>query len=138
MVGTCLELSVLARLLLHVEVDVAVLVASGLVVDGRIDQTQLLANTGHQVGSLGNGSIFLQRVQQAYFSRLEVVDAPIAFGKRSIGTCRLIDVAIAFEQFKCLLRQIACQQRVGHVDLVDQRQSRGVVVDKGDEEVNVL
>ena len=57
------ELAVLTRLLLHVEEEVAVVVAARLIVDGRIDQAELFADAGHKVGCLVDGGVFLQRIE---------------------------------------------------------------------------
>ena len=53
--GTRFKLAVLSRLLLQVEVAVAVVVAGNLVVDGGIGYAELLADAGHEVGSLQDG-----------------------------------------------------------------------------------
>ena len=55
--GTRLEFAVLAGLLLQVDIDVAVIVAVGFVVDSRISHAELFADTGHQVGSLTDAAV---------------------------------------------------------------------------------
>ena len=132
------ELTVLTRLLLHVEEEVAVVVAARLIVDGRIDQAELFADAGHKVGCLVDGGVFLQRIKQADLSRLVVADAPEALCKRTIGTCRLIDIAIFREDVEGLLCQIACQQRVGHVHRIDECECRRIVGHKPVHELYVL
>ena len=132
------ELTVLTRLFLHVEEEIAVVVATRLVVDGRIDQAELLTDAGHKVRCLVDGGVFLQRVKQADLSRLVVADAPEALCKRTIGTCRLIDIAIFREDVEGLLCQIACQQRVGHVHRIDECECRRIVGHKPVHELYVL
>ena len=132
------ELTVLSRLFLHVEEEVAVVVTTRLIIDGRIDQAELFADARHKVGCLVDGGVFLQRIKQADLSRLVVADAPEALCKRTIGACRLIDIAIFREDFEGLLCQIACQQRVGHVHRVDECKCRRIIGHKPVHELYVL
>ena len=45
--GTCLQLSVLSRLLLQVEIDVTIVVALLLVIESRINHTKALMDGSH-------------------------------------------------------------------------------------------
>ena len=138
LVVASLELTVLTRLFLHVEVDVAVLVATLLVVDCRIDKAELLADTGHEVWGTIDDGVLLQGIEQADLGRLIVANTPEALGQGSIGACRLVDVAIGTELLEGLLRKVARQQRVGHVGRIDECQGRGVIGHEGIQEVDVL
>ena len=138
LVASGFQLAVLSCLLLHVEIDVAVDVAAGFIVDSRIDKAELLANAGHQVGSAVDGCVALQGVEQANFSRLIVVDAPEALGKRAIGSRRLIDVAIVRENLKSALGQIAGKERVGHFVRVQQSHGGQVVTHKAVAQFRIL
>ena len=55
--GTGFQLSVLAGLLLYVQVEVAVVIAGGLVVQGSIDYAELFADAGNEVGGLIDGRV---------------------------------------------------------------------------------
>ena len=122
--GTGLQLAVLSRLLLQVEIKVAVLVAVGFVVDSGVGHAQLLIDAGHEVGRLHYGGIG-QRLVQIVECRLIVANGSAAGGQRAIGTRRLIDVAIVLEHLQRLSGQadghvtvsatIGTDQRQGHV-----------------------
>ena len=55
--GTCFELTILTGGLLQVEIEVAVIVALGLIVHRGIGHRELLADRGHQVGRLIDGTV---------------------------------------------------------------------------------
>ena len=55
--GTGLQFTVLARFFLQVDVDVAIIVAVRLVIKCRINDTELFADAGHQIGCLINGRV---------------------------------------------------------------------------------
>lgn len=65
LVGARLVVAVLARLVLQVEVEVAVVVAGLLVIDGRIDDAELLAYRGHEVGGAVDDGVLFERLLQA-------------------------------------------------------------------------
>ena len=96
-VGTGLQLPVLPRLLLQVNVDVTVIVAARLVVNRRISHRELFAYAGHEVGSLVN--LLVRECQvQVFKCQGFVIHSVIARGQRTVGTGYLIDIAITSEQ----------------------------------------
>lgn len=98
LVSTRLKIAVLTGLFLKVEVDIAVIIALMLVVDGRVDHTQLLTDRGYKVRSLRYGLILLQGIVEASQGRIVVVNLPVAGGQGAIGTGYLIHVAEGVEQ----------------------------------------
>ena len=55
--GTGLKFTILARVGHQVDIGIAVLIAAGLVVDGGVCHTELLAYARHKVGCLIDGGI---------------------------------------------------------------------------------
>ena len=111
--GTRLELAILSRGLLQVEVEVAVIVALGLIIDSRISHTELFADRSHQVGSLVD-----RRVRECLFEivkcRLIVAYLSEAGSQRTISTSNLIDIAIAFEEIEGILCEVASKHILAH------------------------
>ena len=108
--GTCFELPVLSRLLLQVQIDVAVVVALLLVVDGGVDEAQILTDRGYEVGSLLHFLVVFERVVEADERRAVVADMPETFAKRPPASCRLIHVAVSLEEVERALGQVARNQ----------------------------
>ena len=100
--GARLEFAVLAGLLLQVDIDVAVVVAIGFVVDSRISHAELFADTGNQVGSLNDAAVDEGTVQIQQ-GTLVVLHRMIARSQGTIGSRYLIDIAIGFEQQQSFL-----------------------------------
>ena len=100
--GTGLELTVLTSGLLQVEVEVAVVVALRLVVDGGIGHAELFADGSHEVGGLID-----ERVGECLFEVVErrfvVADLSETGCESTVGTGNLVDVAILFEDVQRVL-----------------------------------
>ena len=126
--GSRLKQAVLSCLLLQVEVEVTVVVALLLVVDGRIGQRQLLADRGHEIRRALYHGVALQRAPEVIDGALVILQHPVALGQRAVAASYLVDIAIAEEDIERALRQIAGQQRVGHIVDVDKLQPAAIVV----------
>ena len=94
-----LQFTVLACLLLQVYIDVAIIVALGFVVYGRIGHRQLFANAGHQVGSLMDKRVG-QRLVQILQGAIVVAHGVVAGGQGTVGTGYLVDVAVGRKQLQ--------------------------------------
>ena len=105
--GTRFQLAVLARLFLHVQIEVAVVVAGGLVVQGGIDHAELFADAGNEVGSLVDGGV-CQCLLQVFQRHHVVAHGMVARCQRAVSTGYLVDVAIVAED----VERLCCQQRV--------------------------
>ena len=125
-----LEFAVLTRLFLQVEIEVAVVVAGSLVVQGGIGHTQLFADRGHKVGSLIDGGIG-ERLVQMFEGHLIVADGMIAGGQCTMGTGNLVDVTIVLEELQGLLSQFQVAGMVGQ-RLLGLCLEIGIVVSQGD------
>ena len=82
---------------MQVEVEVPIVVAVGLVVDGGIGHTELFVDAGNEVGGLlddGVGKCLLQIIER----RLVVAQGPVTGGQCTVGTGYLIDIAEVLEQ----------------------------------------
>ena len=77
--GTRLKKAVLSGAFLHVEIDVAVVVALWFVVHSRINYAHLLAHGSHKVGGCVHSSILAKGVLQANECRLVVVYRTVGF-----------------------------------------------------------
>ena len=124
--GSRLQLTVLTGGLLKVEIQVTVIVALLLVVDGGKGHAQLLTDRGHQVGGLVD-----ERIGEGL---LEVIEGTFVVAyltetgcERSVGTGYLIDIAVLFEDIQRVLGQPACQHILVHVLGIDEFQGGQVV-----------
>ena len=104
--GTGLKLTVLTGGLLQVEVEVAVVVALRLVVDGSIGHAELFADGSHEVGSLIDERVG-ERLFEVVERRFVVADLSEAGGEGTVGTGNLVDIAVLFEDDERVLRQPA-------------------------------
>ena len=102
LVGTRLELTVLTGGLLQVEIHVAVSIALLFIIDGCIGHTELFANRGNQIGSLIDDAI-IKGLFEIVECRLVIANLPVARCQRTISTCYLIHIAIAFEYLQRIL-----------------------------------
>ena len=124
-----LEFTVLTRLFLQVEIEVAVVVAGGLVVQGGIGHAELLADRGHEVGGLIDGGVG-ERLVQMFKSHFVIADGMIAGGQRSMGAGNLIDVTIVLEEQQGLFCQFHVAGMVGQ-RLLGLCLEIGIVVSQG-------
>ena len=92
---------------MQVQIDITIIVALWLLVDSCIDHAELLADTGHQVGSLEDERI-AQGLFQVIQGSLVIAQRQAARSQRTEGTSRLIGVAIGLEDVK---RTISHPQR---------------------------
>ena len=127
---TGFELAVLAGRLLQVEIGVAVVVALHLVVECGISQTHLLADGSHKVGRLEDSPVVIERMVQTVERRLVIPCLPIALGKSTMGSCRLINIAIAAEEIERSLGKVAGKQVGWHLLDVEILEGRQVVPDE--------
>ena len=98
LLGTRLEHTVLACVLLHVEIDIAVVVAQFLVVECGIDNRHLLAYGGNEVGSGVYGGVVGNGIIKADKRRLIVAHLEESLRQCAPCACNLIDIAILTEQ----------------------------------------
>ena len=95
--GAGLDETVLARLLLQVEIDVAVVVALLFVVNGRIGERQLFADGSHEVGRPLYHRVALEGTVEIIDGVVVIFQFPVALGQRTVAARYLVDVAIAPE-----------------------------------------
>ena len=112
--GTSLQLTVLTGGLLQVEVEVTIVVALHLVVDSCISHAELFTDRGHKVGRLVDDRVG-KRLLEIEERRLIVTNLTEARGQCTIGTRRLIDIAIALEEIEGILCQITRQHILIHI-----------------------
>ena len=125
--GTCLQLLVLSRLLLQVEVDISVVITLRFVVDGGIHQAEAFPDGSHQVGCLTDGLVLCKCLVQAIAGRIIIPDLPIAFCQCSVGTSRLIYVSILREEVQCSLGEVTRQEFCRHLFHIEILESREIV-----------
>ena len=105
---TGFQLTILTRLFLKVEIEIAVIVAGSLVINGSVGYAKLFADTGHEVGCLVD-----ERVRQCQLQMLEgsfvIALGTVAGGERTIGSRYLIHVAIILKQHQRFLCHPYCQ-----------------------------
>ena len=100
--GTGLKLTVLTGGLLQVEVEVAVVVALRLVIDGSIGHAELFADGSHEVRRLIDERVG-ERLFEVVERRFVVADLSETGSEGTIGTGNLVDVAILFENVQSVL-----------------------------------
>ena len=122
-------------LLLQVDVDVAVIVALGFVVDGGIGHGELLTDTGHKVRSLVDGSV--RQCLLKVIQRLQVVtQGMVARGQRTVRTGYLVDITVVGKEPERLFGQLQVLGMFGN-GLLGVGLKIGVAEARGDAETAV-
>ena len=97
-----------------------------LLVDSCIDHAELLADTGHQIGSLEDKRI-AQGLLQIIKGSLVVAQRQTACSQRTEGTSRLIGVAIGLEDVKRTISHPQRQQLGFYILRIDEFHGRLIV-----------
>ena len=111
--GLGLQRTVLACLLLHVQIDIAILVTHGFVVNGCESHAHLFADAGYQIGGLVDEGILKCQLQMLQGS-IVIILCQVARGQRTVGTRYLIHIAKIIEETTCRQHQLYGQPLLWH------------------------
>ena len=117
----------MSALLLQVEVNIAVVIAFRLVIDGGINQAESFSDRSHQVGRLLDGSVLVECPIQTIACRFIILDLPVAFCQCAVCSCRLVNVSIFRKDIECALRKVSCQKFQRHLFYIEILESRQIV-----------
>ena len=128
--GTCLQLAVLSRTVLQIQIDIAVVIALLLIIYSRINQAESFTYRRYEVGCLLDGLVVVQGMIQAVERRRIIMDIPETFCQRTIGSGSLINISVARKEVEGTLGKVACQQIVWHLLDVEILEGRQVVANE--------